>query len=59
MSESQPEGPASSEAGWKRDFILAGVLFVVMALLGTIFSIWFVATQMPTNKAPSIVDPRR
>ena len=42
----------------KREFLLAGAIFVSMAIVGTAFGLWFVVNYAP-NRAPSIVDPRR
>jgi hypothetical protein len=44
------EPPANSPL--KREFILAMSIFVAMAIVGTIFGLWFVFHYAPANPTP-------
>lgn len=43
----------------KREFILACAIFVTMAAVGTVFSLWFTYTYAPRHQAPPTLDSRR
>ena len=43
----------------QRDFIRALVIFVLMAIVGTGFGLWFTMTFAPEHPAPSTLDSRR
>jgi len=36
----------------KREFILAGSIFVAMAIVGAVFALWFVFNYAPARPAP-------
>ena len=49
---------AMKEDAMKREFILAISIFVTMAVVGTLFGLWFVSRYAPTPSAP-VVTPAR
>lgn len=43
----------------KNEFILACTIFVSLAVVGTVFSLWFTYTFAPSHQAPPTLDSRR
>ena len=43
----------------KREFILATAIYVSMAAIATLFSLWFTFTFAPSRSAPPTLDSRR
>lgn len=43
----------------KREFILACTIFVSMAVVGTVFALWFTFNYAPTYTTPPTIDARR